>query len=639
MELLVDLAHCCEFSGTSAKLLANREHCCVTLQSTGWAQKWAQIAGCLWPQGNLPRHVLRAARPWYSCSVQQELPGIGPAESESKIGSFNFDYPDAELVFGLVYAVGTDYFPVQSFLEDQIRLSDYRPYSIHLSDRFGELARRLNLGIEVIDEPYFDRVDSRMRAGNRIREAADRPDVLALEAASQIYSTRETEEGREPQPNRRTAYVVVSLKRPEEVDALRKIYGPGFYLIGIFSGEAERVDFLTRRKGLTLEEAKALIERDQKEAKERFGQRLRDTFQMADVFVATKGHEYESGLRRFLPLVFGYPFTTPTRDEHGMFLAYAASLRSGDLSRQVGAAISCAHGDVISLGCNDVPAPGGGLYWEDGDPEDQRDHVRGSDSNDTQKALIIDDVLRRLREKFLPQADEARFLEEARPLLKQSLLADITEFGRSVHAEMEALIAAGRTGVTFRESTLYTTTFPCHTCTRHIIAAGIRRVVYIEPYPKSLAPQLHSDAITLIGEEPQEEDPSDQRIPFEPFLGIGPRRFFDLFSMRLSSGYGIERKAGGERVQWDARIDSRPRVPLQPTSYLEREQLISNTLYSVLRTDNARIQAPSATTTPSEGGGGVLENVGDDGSPSRKIPRVEDRKTREPKEGSPGSAG
>jgi deoxycytidylate deaminase len=219
---------------------------------------------------------------------------------------------------------------------------------------------------------------------------------------------------------------------------------------------------------------------------------------MADVFVTLTGHQYESGLHRFLGLVFGDPYATPTRDEHSMFLAYAASLRSGDLARQVGAAISCSFGDVIALGCNDVPAPGGGLYGEDHGEADARDDKRGIDSNDSRKDQIVDDIIRTFRTKFLPDRNEADILKEARPLLKSTLLSDITEFGRSVHAEMDALIAAGRTGVSFRDSTLYTTTFPCHTCTRHILAAGIRRLVYIEPYPKSLAPELHDDAIKLV---------------------------------------------------------------------------------------------------------------------------------------------
>ena len=178
--------------------------------------------------------------------------------------------------------------------------------------------------------------------------------------------------------------------------------------------------------------------------------------------------------------------------------------------------MTCADGDVISLGCNDVPAPGGGLYSVDHGEEDARDHKLKKDSNDARKEEIIDDIILAFSKRFLPERDPEEILKEARPLLKETLVSDVTEFGRSVHAEMDALTAAGRTGVGFRDATLYTTTFPCHTCTRHIIAAGVKRVVYIEPYPKSLAKELHSDAIRITGQGVKK----DRKIPFEPFLGI-----------------------------------------------------------------------------------------------------------------------
>ena len=77
-----------------------------------------------------------------------------------------------------------------------------------------------------------------------------------------------------------------------------------------------------------------------------------------------------------------------------MFMAYAASLRSGDLSRQVGAAIIDAEGDLLSVGCNDVPKCGGGLYG----PEkgSQRDIEIGCDSNELEKNRMIEDILKKL---------------------------------------------------------------------------------------------------------------------------------------------------------------------------------------------------------------------------------------------------
>jgi deoxycytidylate deaminase len=553
-------------------------------------------------------------------------PSLLPTEDDAPETETQFvlDYPEAELVFGLVFAVGTDYKPVLDYLTDHIKLSAYAAQSLQLSSWFGESAERLGLHHDLPEEPEYERIASRIDAGNKIRATTRRQDIMALIAAAKIFTTRETDGDENPIAHKRRAHILVSLKRPEEVESLRKIYGPGFFLIGIFADEAERIDFLTNRKGLERKQAEKLIEIDQKQTTEEYGQRTRDTFQMADLFVGIAGKEYEKGLQRFLRLVFGDPFTTPSRDEHAMFLAYAASLRSGDLARQVGAALTCAEGDVISLGCNDVPSPGGGLYCADDGEADQRDHKRKKDSNDARKEEIIDDIIVAFSQRFLPDRDADEILREARPLLRETLVSDVTEFGRTVHAEMDAIIAAGRTGVSFGNSTLYTTTFPCHTCTRHIIAAGVKRVVYIEPYPKSLAKELHSDAIRITGA--QEKD--DRRVPFEPFLGIGPRRFFDLFSLKLSSGYVLERKRDGIVAEWDHRRDSKPRVPMTPTSYLEREQLIQTTLNSIFSKKRGNQTSDAKNTgIASQERGRVLESSGEDGSPGRKVARMEDRRT------------
>lgn len=560
---------------------------------------------------------------WYSVWVQPSLLPPPPGEPAERDARFVLDYPEAELVFGLVFAVGTDYQPVLEYLKDHIRLSGYAAHDLKLSDWFGESLEKLGLQQDLPNEPEYRRIASRIEAGNKIRATTGRKDIMALIAAAKIFSTRETDSDENPIAHKRRAHILVSLKRPEEVESLRKIYGPGFFLIGIFADEAERIDFLKNRKGLERKQADDLIEIDQKETAEEYGQRTRDTFQMADLFVGIVGKEYEKGLQRFLRLVFGDPFTTPSRDEHAMFLAYAASLRSGDLARQVGAALTCADGDVISLGCNDVPAPGGGLYCADDGEADQRDLKRKKDSNDARKQEIIDDIIVAFGKKFLPGRNMDEILKEARPLLRETLMSDVTEFGRSVHAEMDAIIAAGRTGVSFGASTLFTTTFPCHTCTRHIIAAGVKRVVYIEPYPKSLAKELHSDAITIS----RSQERGDKRIPFEPFLGIGPRRFFDLFSLKLSSGYAIERKLNGSVVEWDQRRDSKPRVPMAPTSYLEREQLIQKTLNSVFTKRDDQVSDVKTTGTEGQERSRVLEPSGEDSTPGRKLARMEDRRT------------
>ena len=62
---------------------------------------------------------------------------------------------------------------------------------------------------------------------------------------------------------------------------------------------------------------------------------------------------------------------------------------------------------------------------------------------------------------------------------------------------------------------------------------------------------------------------------FEPFVGVGPRRYFDLFSMKLSDGYPLKRKVDGKKAAWERNGESIVRVPMLPTSYFERETQLS----------------------------------------------------------------
>lgn len=107
-------------------------------------------------------------------------------------------------------------------------------------------------------------------------------------------------------------------------------------------------------------------------------------------------------------------------------------------------------------------------------------------------------------------------------MLKDAFVSDITEFGRITHAEMSALADAARLGRSTSGATIYVTTFPCHNCAKHLIAAGITRIVYIEPYTKSKAFELNGDALSV-----NKGDKS--KVSVEHFVGISPRRYRDIF--------------------------------------------------------------------------------------------------------------
>lgn len=508
-----------------------------------------------------------------------------------------FEFSDSELVIAIVCAVGTDYGPIRDSLATLLATYGYKVNVIRVSDLIGTLTPG-----ELPTHPETARIDARMTAGNAACKESGREDIWALASIASINAYRHKMSGGSNELPR-TAHLIFSLKRPAEVAMLRKVYSRGFFLIGVYATEKERLDYLIEQNA-PKDEANRLIRRDAEEAEEEFGQRTTETFQLSDVFVQFKKRAYEKELERFFDLLFSNPYITPTQHEHAMFLAYAASWRSGQLGRQVGAAITSRDGDVLAVGCNDVPKAGGGLYWPG--KGDQRDHVLKKDTNDEERDRIVDRLLGQIAEtesaeittlrklivdSLLPleasglsatdreaivEAILLRFsqswrkqLQDARPSFRRIL--DITEYGRAVHGEMDAILSCARTGVSTKDVLLYATTFPCHNCTRHIIAAGIQRVYYIEPYGKSRAEQLHEDAIVVEEKAMHRPRRRERKVPYTHFVGIGPRRYLDLFSLSLGAGHELVRKDDG-RVFDIQRAGAWPRVPLAPKSYLAREE-------------------------------------------------------------------
>jgi deoxycytidylate deaminase len=478
--------------------------------------------------------------------------------------------PDrTELVLGVVSPVGSDLAHLESTLSAHIKRFGYAVDTIRVS-KFLRQLDPASLGVRLRFTPEYHRIRTHMDAGNRAREISGRGDILALHAASEIHSKRVDE-----QPLPETVHVVLSLKHPQEVTALRRIYGAGFFLVGLYTPRAERQRNL-EKLDMSARQASELMKRDENEESE-IGQQTSSTFYQSDVFLSLDGASaasFDADVERFVDLVFGDPFRTPTAAEHAMFLAFAGSLRSADLSRQVGAVVVSAGGEVIATGANDVPRYKGGLYWPGDD--DQRDHVRGEDSNKVQIEKIVQNIVGRAQ-------TNARRLSESQleNVLRGSRLQDLTEFGRAVHAEMEALLSCARSGVSPRGGVLYCSTFPCHNCAKHIVAAGIERVFYVEPYPKSLAAELHGDAIAV-------DQATEGRVCFLPFTGIAARRYFDLFSLQGSSGRRVRRKDadGVHKAIWERKA-AIPRVPMTPDSYIEREVVANLTIRDTIKKGKA----------------------------------------------------
>ncbi len=65
---------------------------------------------------------------------------------------------------------------------------------------------------------------------------------------------------------------------------------------------------------------------------------------------------------------------------------------------------------------------------------------------------------------------------------------------RTSHAEMNAIAQAAYHGVAVSDSTLYCTDKPCLICTKLLINAGIRRIVYRREYEDSVSDGMLAEA-------------------------------------------------------------------------------------------------------------------------------------------------
>jgi len=277
-------------------------------------------------------------------------------------------------------------------------------------------------------------------------------------------------------------------------------------------------------------------------------------------------------LKRFLDIIFGDFHRSPKNDENGMYLAYSAMYRSADLGRQVGAVITNDHGDILALGYNEVPCFGA-LCSEDNFPEN-RDQNRGTLTHSLKRDEIADDIFAKLRKLVMlvmrnKENDSELKKKKFREIIKDSEVDKSLEYMRSVHAETSALLNAVNNGVSIKYGTMYVTTLPCHLCASHIIASGIKRVVYLEPYEKSLFKDFFANSIILNpdNENSHNKFNLESKVIFQHFTGVLPtsyRRCFDYPQKQEKE----DEDTGGPKI-WEP-SDSKPERRLYKKHWKEK---------------------------------------------------------------------
>lgn len=468
-----------------------------------------------------------------------------------------------EIIIGIVSPVGTKLDPTIGALKTEFEKKRFEFHHIKISGMFNAVAESMGYSGDLLFKNKFERIDNFIKFGNYVRDNIGTKSLSVL-AISQIAEKRD----KAPEGINGIVYIIDQLKTEDEVEQLREMYGSRFIQISVYSARDVRVDNLSKtiardhqkRDGNKFRHlAEHLVVRDEDETEVPNGQRVGKIFQLADVVInddrSDDGSRVGDQICRFVELLFGHNGYSPNHLEYGMYLAHSAALRSLDLSRQVGAAIFRATGEIASLGANEVPKATGGTYWSD-NKYDAREYTLGTDSNDVRKKELLDEVVAILLK------DGESLSDEQKRKLQKSQFMDALEYGRIVHAEMSALSDAARLGISVQNGILFCTTFPCHMCSKHIVASGIAKVVFLEPYPKSLTSDLHADSVKIEGTS-RGSYGEFASVDFTPFFGITPRRYREFF-------FRAKRKEGHNYVEYN-KGEPRLMIPDAGPYYARRE--------------------------------------------------------------------
>lgn len=265
--------------------------------------------------------------------------------------------------------------------------------------------------------------------GNALREKFG-PGILGKKAAQKVQKDKN--------------YCIDSIRNPAEVEELKKL--GRFFLFYVTAPEDVRfgrVKARRREEDPQTFDAFMEIEKLEMENAEKTKQNLKATFAMAQKKVVNDGSLTDLFEKIDLALAETsdeFKLSRPGWDDYFMGIAKVVASRSNCVKRKV-AAVIVKDKRIISTGYNGTP--------------------RGT---------------RNCSEGGCPRCN------------------NFTESGKSLdeclcsHGEENAIVQASYHGISIKDSTIYTTFSPCLLCTKMIINAGIKEVVYNVDYPMAETP-------------------------------------------------------------------------------------------------------------------------------------------------------
>ncbi len=320
-------------------------------------------------------------------------------------------------------------------------------------------------------------------------------------------------------------FVVDGVKNEDEVAYLRRTF-PEFFLIAVLADHDSRWDRVKSVYSSKQADFDKDDERDQGEDG-KSGQQVQLCVDDADIAIKNDQDRNSAPAARqalsniidpYLRLIAATDMRAPSRDEVSMTSAYIQARRSLCIKRIVGAVITDENGKVLSTGYNENPQPLKPCFEE-----------FGYCFKDNEMISHLERSLHGTRcprcGLKLPKLEQPFRCPECGISLKAEYFSDRgMRWCTAIHAEERAIASAG--GRNLQGSVLYSTTFPCFNCSRQIVEAGIKHVIYVEPYP-------NKDGIAPLRRA---------GLRVELFEGVKARAFeriFRPFQKRLEDQYSL----------------------------------------------------------------------------------------------------
>lgn|SRR5574344_91839 len=260
-------------------------------------------------------------------------------------------------------------------------------------------------------------------------------------------------------------------------------------------------------------------------------------------------YSLEEQWMKYASLILCPGLITPSSEERCMIVAYSAKYNSGCLSRQVGAVITNQYHAIRSIGWNDVPYGQfpcdlrsiSDFFKEEGTTNQMYsnfEQINGTKRYDNCTKGFYSKVNEDFSSDDLKKQKELGYaVPYCFKTLENKYSGEKNQvYTRSLHAEENAMLQMVKYGGEgLKNGIIYVTASPCELCSKKLYQIGIRKIVYIDPYP-GIAKQLNISC-------------GYKRPKLVPFQGAYGSSYFKLYQPFMSYKDELSIRLGSSKPQ------------------------------------------------------------------------------------------